>query len=99
MFSVTSGSVAQAQISRINSQLSEIQTAREDYKRQALAAKSAGDKETAMMMMKYIKTCDKLADDVKQGQSVDLSIIRPNQVISIKLLNILQSDPIMCAVF
>ena len=49
---------------------------REEYKRLALAAKSSGDREAALTLVKYIKTCDTLAAEVRQGHSVDLAIIR-----------------------
>ena len=59
-------------ISQTNSQLSEISAAREEFKKKALSAKTAEDKEN---MMKYIKICDNLTDEVKQGNIVDLSVI------------------------
>jgi len=71
-----SSNIAQAQIGQINNKMAEIQRAREDYKSKALAAKAAGDRETALEMMKYIKICDKLVEDIKQGNTVDLSLIR-----------------------
>ena len=49
---------------------------RDEFKRLALAAKSSGDREAALTLIKYIKTCDTLAAEVRQGLSVDLSIIR-----------------------
>ena len=64
------------QIGQINSQITEVQKARDDFKSKALAAKASGDRETALEMMKYIKICDKLLEDIKHGNSVDLSLIR-----------------------
>ena len=69
-------SAAQSQVSQINSQLSEISSAREEFKKRALSAKTGGDKETALNMMKFIKICDNLTGEVKQGNIVDLSVIR-----------------------
>ena len=61
---MTSVSAAQAQVSQINAQLQEIKTAKDGFKKQAMAAKEAGDRETALVMVKYIKTCDKLEEEV-----------------------------------
>ena len=64
------------QIGQINSQIAEVQKARDDFKSKALAAKASGDRETALEIMKFIKICDKLLEDIKHGNRVDLSLIR-----------------------
>ena len=76
-------SAAQSQVSHINSQLSEISSAREVFKKRALSAKTGGDKETALNMMKFIKICDNLTGGVKQGNIVDLSVIRQDTTASV----------------
>ena len=68
--------MAQQQISQIKSQISEIEEARARFKREALAAKTAGDRQTALEMVKGIKTCEGLLQEVRQGNMVDLSVIR-----------------------
>ena len=70
---------AQAQVSLISGQLAEIQAAKEEYKRRALEAKTAGDRAAAMEMMRGIKMCDNMAAEVRQGTTVDLSILRQPQ--------------------
>ena len=70
---------AQAQVSLISGQLAEIQAAKEEYKRRALEAKTAGDRAAAMEMMRGIKVCDNMAAEVRQGTTVDLSILRQPQ--------------------
>ena len=70
---------AQAQVSQITGQLAELQAAKEEYKRRALEAKAAGDRAAAMEMMRGIKVCDNLAAEVRQGTTVDLSILRQPQ--------------------
>ena len=70
---------AQAQVSLISGQLAEIQAAKEEYKRRALEAKAAGDRAAAMEMMRGIKVCDNMAAEVRQGTTVDLSILRQPQ--------------------
>ena len=57
-------------------QIAELEATREKYKRAALAAKAGGDRETALEMMKLIKTCDNLLLEVRQGNVVDLALIR-----------------------
>eukprot|EP00092_Neocalanus_flemingeri_P009112 GFUD01009812.1.p1 GENE.GFUD01009812.1~~GFUD01009812.1.p1 ORF type:complete len:808 (-),score=274.71 GFUD01009812.1:294-2717(-) len=61
----------------VNPQVAELQKARDHYKSNALAAKSQGDKETAMTFMKYIKVCDTLMEDARAGRTVDLSALQP----------------------
>ena len=70
---------AQQQISEISGQISELEAAREKYKRRALAAKTGGDRQAALEMMKMIKTCDNLLLEVRQGNVVDLTLIRPSK--------------------
>ena len=70
---------AQAQVSQITGQLAELQAAKEEYKRRALEAKAAGDRAAAMEMMRGIKVCDNLAAEVRQGTTVDLSVLRQPQ--------------------
>jgi len=62
---------------RVNPQLAELQSARENYKSQALAAKNQGDKETALTLMRYIKVCDSLMADARAGRTVDMSALQP----------------------
>ena len=57
-------------------QLAELEAAREKYKRAALAAKTGGDRQRALDLMKLIKTCDSLLLEVRQGNVVDLALIR-----------------------
>ena len=70
---------AQQQISVMNGQIAELEAARQKYKRAALAAKTGGDREAALEMMKLIKTCDNLLLEVRQGNVVDLALIRPSE--------------------
>ena len=58
---------------------SKLEAAREKYKRTALAAKTGGDRQTALEMMKMIKTCDNLLLEVRQGNVVDLNLIRQSE--------------------
>ena len=67
---------AQQQISLMTGQLAELEAAREKYKRAALAAKTGGDRQRALELMKLIKTCDSLLLEVRQGNVVDLALIR-----------------------
>ena len=67
---------AQQQISLMTGQVAELEAAREKYKRAALAAKTGGDRQRALEMMKLIKTCDSLLLEVRQGNVVDLALIR-----------------------
>jgi len=62
---------------RQNPQIAELQTARENYKSQAIAAKHEGDKQTAMTFMRYIKVCDTLLEDARAGRYVDMSALQP----------------------
>lgn len=62
---------------RVNPQLAQLQSTRDDYKSQAIAAKHEGDKETAMTFMRYIKVCDTLIEDAKAGKYVDMSALQP----------------------
>jgi len=66
-----------AQSHRPNPQIAELQTARENYKSQAIAAKHEGDKETALTFMRYIKVCDTLLEDARAGRYVDMSALQP----------------------
>ena len=60
-------------------QIAELEATREKYKRAALAAKTSGDRQAALEMMKLIKTCDNLLLEVRQGNVVDLALIRPSE--------------------
>ena len=60
-------------------QIAELEATREKYKRAALAAKTGGDRQAALEMMKLIKTCDNLLLEVRQGNVVDLALIRPSE--------------------
>ena len=65
--------------SELSGQISELEAAREKYKRAALAAKTGGDRQAALEMIKLIKTCDNLLLEARQGNLVDLALIRPSQ--------------------
>ena len=64
------------QLSVMRSQVSELEAAREKYKRSALTAKTGGDRQTALEMLKLVKTCENLLLEVRQGNVVDLGLIR-----------------------
>ena len=63
-------------MSEIRSQISELEEARARFRREALAAKTGGDRQTALQMVKAIKTCEALLQEVRQGNTVDLAPIR-----------------------
>ena len=63
-------------MSVIRSQMSELEEARARFRREALAAKTGGDRQTALQMVKAIKTCEALLQEVRQGNTVDLAPIR-----------------------
>ena len=56
--------------------MSELEAAREKYKVSALTAKTGGDRQTALEMLKLVKTCENLLLEVRQGNVVDLGLIR-----------------------
>ena len=64
------------QLSVMRSQVSELEAAREKYKVSALTAKTGGDRQTALEMLKLVKTCENLLLEVRQGNVVDLGLIR-----------------------
>ena len=64
------------QLSVMRSQVSELEAAREKYKMSALTAKTGGDRQTALEMLKLVKTCENLLLEVRQGNVVDLGLIR-----------------------
>ena len=64
------------QLSVMRSQVSELEAAREKYKVSALSAKTGGDRQTALQMLKLVKTCENLLLEVRQGNVVDLGLIR-----------------------
>ena len=64
------------QLSVMRSQVSELEAAREKYKMSALTAKTGGDRQTALQMLKLVKTCENLLLEVRQGNVVDLGLIR-----------------------
>jgi len=63
----------------VNPQVNQLLIARENYKRDALSAKTAGYKETALTLMRYIKVCDTLLVDARAGHTVDMAALQPEQ--------------------